>query len=200
MRRKIPSRNTSARRSNCSLGCSIGSSSTPSPRSPRFKYAARRRSSARNSSASSAWRARYRRSMRMPFHRSPCPVRTTQGCRRRHPAAMSWRWSRADLLPRHAYDYGKVLIDMWVVREYSGEPRGLDGQALRWCAQDELESVDLLPADGPIVAALRLPERLRQVSTDYYAVADLGGADSGGRLRGGWCSGMAETVARSDAG
>ncbi len=101
---------------------------------------------------------------------------------------------------RHAYDYGKVLIDMWVVREYSGEPRGLDGQALRWCAQDELESVDLLPADGPIVAALRLPERLRQVSTDYYAVADLGGADSGGRLRGVWCSGMADALAGSDAG
>jgi mutator protein MutT len=101
---------------------------------------------------------------------------------------------------RHAYDYGNVLIDMWVVREYSGEPRGLDGQALRWCAQDELESVELLPADGPIVAALRLPERLTQLSTDYYAVADLGGADSGGRLRGVWCSGMADALAGSDAG
>jgi len=101
---------------------------------------------------------------------------------------------------RHSYDYGNVLIDMWVVREYSGEPRGLDGQAFRWCAQDELESVELLPADGPIVAALRLPERLTQLSTDYYAVADLGGADSGGRLRGVWCSGMADALAGSDAG
>jgi len=27
---------------------------------------------------------------------------------------------------RHSYDYGDVLIDMWVVRRYSGEPRGLD--------------------------------------------------------------------------
>ena len=25
---------------------------------------------------------------------------------------------------RHQYDYGEVLIDMWVVRRYSGEPRG----------------------------------------------------------------------------
>ena len=108
--------------------------------------------------------------------------------------------SRPLIRVRHAYDYGNVLIDMWVVRHYSGEPRGLDGQALRWCTQDELESVELLPADGPIVAALRLPERLRQVSTDYYAVADLGGADSGGRLRGVWCSGMADALAGSDAG
>jgi hypothetical protein len=41
---------------------------------------------------------------------------------------------------------------------------------------------------------------LTQLSTDYYAVADLGGADSGGRLRGVWCSGMADALAGSDAG
>jgi len=45
---------------------------------------------------------------------------------------------------RHTYDYGEVLIDMWVARQYSGEPRGLEGQALRWCTSDELESVELL--------------------------------------------------------
>ncbi len=75
---------------------------------------------------------------------------------------------------RHVYDYGAVLIDMWVVRAYSGEPRGLDGQALRWCTQDELKSADLLPADGPIVAALRLPERLTQASTRDYVVGRSG--------------------------
>ena len=56
---------------------------------------------------------------------------------------------------RHAYPTREVLLDVWVVRHYSGEPRGLDGQALRWCTLGELETVDLLPADGPIVAALR---------------------------------------------
>ncbi len=90
---------------------------------------------------------------------------------------------------------------MWVVRTYHGEPMGLDGQALRWCTQDELESADLLPADGPIVAALRLPERLKQVSTPEYVVAELGSsADSGGRLRGVWCAGMSDAIAASDAG
>ena len=48
----------------------------------------------------------------------------------------------------------------WVVTRYDGEPQGLDGQALRWCSQDELAEVDLLPADKPIVRALRLPERI----------------------------------------
>lgn len=101
---------------------------------------------------------------------------------------------------RHTYDYGSVLIDMWVVRHYRGELSGLDGQALRWVSQEELEAVELLPADGPIVAALRLPERLTQASTAHYAVGELGGPDSGGRLRGVWCTSFADAMAGSDAG
>jgi mutator protein MutT len=101
---------------------------------------------------------------------------------------------------RHTYDYGDVLIDMWVVRHYRGELSGLDGQALRWVSQEELEAVELLPADGPIVAALRLPERLTQVSTAHYAVDELGGHDGGGRLRGVWCASFADAMAGSDAG
>jgi len=101
---------------------------------------------------------------------------------------------------RHRYDYGEVLIDMWVVRQYSGEPRGLEGQALRWCTSDELESVELLPADGPTVAALRLPERLTQAATRDYVVGRSADADAAGRLRGVWCDGMADAMAASDAG
>jgi mutator protein MutT len=73
---------------------------------------------------------------------------------------------------RHTYPYGEVLIDMWVVSRYGGEPRGLDGQALRWLSQDELERIELLPADGPIVRALRLPERLTHRSTPDYEVVE----------------------------
>jgi mutator protein MutT len=101
---------------------------------------------------------------------------------------------------RHTYDYGGVLIDMWVVPHYRGELSGLDGQALRWVSQEELEAVELLPADGPIVAALRLPERLTQASTARYVVGALSGADSGGRLCGVWCAGIADAMAGSDAG
>ncbi len=36
----------------------------------------------------------------------------------------------------------EVLLDVWVVKTYSGEPRGLDGQALRWCTQDELAATE----------------------------------------------------------
>jgi mutator protein MutT len=71
---------------------------------------------------------------------------------------------------RHAYPYGEVLLDVWVVRRYRGEPRGLDGQALRWCSPRELPDVELLPADQPIVDALRLPERLRRATSPFYEI------------------------------
>jgi len=101
---------------------------------------------------------------------------------------------------RHTYDYGEVLIDMWVVRQYLGEPRGLEGQALRWCPQHELDPAELLPADGPMVAALRLPERLTQASTQDYVLGRSPETDAAGRLRGVWCAGMADAMAASDVG
>ena len=42
-----------------------------------------------------------------------------------------------------------------VVERYEGEPAGLEGQALRWVRPAELYTVDLLPADRPIVDRLQ---------------------------------------------
>jgi 8-oxo-dGTP diphosphatase len=55
----------------------------------------------------------------------------------------------------HGYAHGEVYIDLWVINAYEGEPCGLDGQALRWCTDEELAAADLLPADRPLVAAIR---------------------------------------------
>jgi mutator protein MutT len=110
---------------------------------------------------------------------------------------------------RHAYPSREVLLDVWVVKRYSGEPRGLDGQALRWCTQDELAVAELLPADKPIVAALRLPEQLTQMSMPYYSVGDLSalghstfGADANNdiKLRGVFCASAPEAVVAADTG
>ena len=58
---------------------------------------------------------------------------------------------------RHSYPYGDVLLEMWEVTRYTGVPKGMDGQAVRWCTLDELEAAtELLPADRPVVRALRL--------------------------------------------
>ena len=106
---------------------------------------------------------------------------------------------------RHAYPFGEVLIDMWVVTRYEGELRGLDGQALRWCTPDELATVDLLPADRPILRVLRLPERLTQISTSFYRMENErrqktqhGAANAAyrddGMLRGMFCENTAEAL------
>jgi 8-oxo-dGTP diphosphatase len=110
---------------------------------------------------------------------------------------------------RHAYPTREVLLDMWVVKRYSGEARGLDGQALRWCSQDELEKTELLPADRPIVRALRLPERLREASAHHYAIRDsrraLVGPETKGlphdtRLEGAFCVNAKSAAAAVAAG
>ncbi len=90
---------------------------------------------------------------------------------------------------RHTYPTKCVLLDMWVVRHYVGEPQGLDGQSLRWCPEEELPAANLLPADKPIVRALRLPERLTQESTsDYYVIGPgSGAATPNTRLQGAFC-------------
>ncbi len=85
---------------------------------------------------------------------------------------------------RHAYPYGQVLLDVWVVRRFRGEPKGLDGQQLRWCCARELPSAELLPADRPILAALRLPERLRRASTAFYRVASFSAKAGSAQTRG----------------
>ena len=99
---------------------------------------------------------------------------------------------------RHDYPTREILLDVWVVRSYTGEPKGLEGQALRWCPQQYLPSADLLPADKPIVAALRLPERLKQVFTAWYGITDLSSLRESthhGRLRGVFVEGVEDGAA-----
>jgi mutator protein MutT len=111
---------------------------------------------------------------------------------------------------RHVYPYGAVLLDVWVVRRYSGSPQSLDGQPLRWLRRCDLASADLLPADRPIAAMLRLPERLRRLATPFYSIADsrvwLDGrkprtaGNGGGELGGAFCRTRAEATAAATAG
>lgn len=61
------------------------------------------------------------------------------------------------LRARHAYPDKTVLLDVWRVTGYSGEPYGREGQPLRWVTAAELEQLDLPDADRPIVRALQLP-------------------------------------------
>jgi mutator protein MutT len=62
---------------------------------------------------------------------------------------------------RYAGSPRAVAIDAWIVDQWSGRPSSLDGQGLAWHPAGELWSIDLLEADRPIVAALRLGDELR---------------------------------------
>jgi 8-oxo-dGTP diphosphatase len=56
----------------------------------------------------------------------------------------------------HDYPDRSVELSLWVVERWSGEPRALDGQMLRWVPPERLEAEDILEADRPFIEALRL--------------------------------------------
>jgi 8-oxo-dGTP diphosphatase len=58
---------------------------------------------------------------------------------------------------RHAYPDRVVVLDVWRVARFTGEPRALEGQPLRWELPDRLLAAGLLEADRPIVDALLAP-------------------------------------------
>lgn len=55
----------------------------------------------------------------------------------------------------HAYEDRRVALEIFRVLAFSGEPRGREGQALRWVSLVELETIGLLEADRPIIDKLR---------------------------------------------
>jgi 8-oxo-dGTP diphosphatase len=55
----------------------------------------------------------------------------------------------------HQYPHRRILLDLWVVTRYTGEPQPLDAPALQWAAIDDLARIGLLEADRPMIGALR---------------------------------------------
>jgi 8-oxo-dGTP diphosphatase len=80
-----------------------------------------------------------------------------EGLRRELEEELGIRVDQADpfLEQRHRYPDREVRLDVWWVRSFAGQARPLEGQALRWVEAPELDTVPLLPADAPIVAAIR---------------------------------------------
>jgi 8-oxo-dGTP diphosphatase len=54
----------------------------------------------------------------------------------------------------HEYPDRVVYLELWLVTEFTGEPKPLDHQALRWVDVDQLATANLLPADQPLIEAL----------------------------------------------
>lgn len=56
---------------------------------------------------------------------------------------------------RHEYDDRIVTIEFFIVSGWNCQPIGREGQELRWVTAESLQSHELLPANQPVVAALR---------------------------------------------
>jgi len=56
---------------------------------------------------------------------------------------------------RHEYDDRIVTIEFFIVSDWSNDPVGREGQALRWVPRDMLDASQLLPADVAVVEALQ---------------------------------------------
>jgi 8-oxo-dGTP diphosphatase len=65
---------------------------------------------------------------------------------------------------QHDYSDKSVLLDVWIVTEFSGTAQGKEGQPLRWLFPHELEHTDFPQANRAIIRALQLP--------DFIALAD----------------------------
>jgi 8-oxo-dGTP diphosphatase len=64
-------------------------------------------------------------------------------------------------LIRLHYDYPdkSVLLDVWLVRQFSGTPHGREGQPVQWVHRNSLPEFAFPAANRPIITALRLPEK-----------------------------------------
>lgn len=57
----------------------------------------------------------------------------------------------------HTYSDRDVLLDVWQITAWRGDPHGHEGQEARWAAMHELPKLDFPEADLPILRRLWLP-------------------------------------------
>lgn len=58
---------------------------------------------------------------------------------------------------RHQYPARTVLLDVFVVDRWDGQPEGREGQQVRWVEPPELLELDFPAANLPLITAARLP-------------------------------------------
>ena len=54
----------------------------------------------------------------------------------------------------HNYPDRNVRLSIQIVKQFSGQPQGAEGQALQWCKLTELDQLDFLSGNQPIIDKL----------------------------------------------
>jgi 8-oxo-dGTP diphosphatase len=70
---------------------------------------------------------------------------------------ISLQTARPLIQVRHDYGDRAIWLDVWRVESWSGDPRGQEGQAVRWAEPKSLEASFFPRADVPVITALKLP-------------------------------------------
>jgi 8-oxo-dGTP diphosphatase len=55
----------------------------------------------------------------------------------------------------HDYDHFHLVMPLYAIRQWRGQPSGREGQTLAWVSKDRLNAYPMPPADSPLVAQLR---------------------------------------------
>ncbi|MBE9563112.1 MAG: Nudix family hydrolase, partial [Proteobacteria bacterium] len=66
---------------------------------------------------------------------------------------------RARPLIRTTYNYPdkEILLDVWHIEQWQGQPWGREGQPMTWCSPNDLIKKQFPAADIPIITAIQLP-------------------------------------------
>lgn len=72
----------------------------------------------------------------------------------------------------HQYPDKSVFLDVHKITEFEGEPRGNEGQEIRWVLPSQLNEYEFPAANQPIVTAANLPSRY-VITGEYSDEADL---------------------------
>jgi len=75
----------------------------------------------------------------------------------------------------HDYSDRTVELDCWQISAWDGAPQGREQQAFAWVRPERITDYPILAADGPIIAALRLPAHYVFTPPDITPAALLAG-------------------------
>jgi 8-oxo-dGTP diphosphatase len=80
--------------------------------------------------------------------------------------------SRPLIQVSHDYPDKQVLLDVWEVLAFSGEPHGVEGQPLAWVDPEDLPNFSFPAANRAIITAARLPDHYL-ITPDHLSLYEL---------------------------
>jgi len=60
---------------------------------------------------------------------------------------------------QHQYTDKSVILNIYIVTSFSGEPKGLEGQPIQWKSINQLKAVDFPAANRSVIHSLQLPDK-----------------------------------------